>query len=179
MEHFLDTPRLTIQSLDPGDSVVLQRVFEAAGDYFLSITGRLAPDPDAAEREIASSVSTAGRKIVLLSLRGTGEAVGAIGWWEGNPEPDVALLGMLLVVPDHRGQRLAREALAGIEAALAAAGIQRMRTGVAAGDARVHQLLEALGFAPLDARTHISLDRGRMMIALFEKGLVMQESPGE
>jgi RimJ/RimL family protein N-acetyltransferase len=179
MEHFLDTPRVAIHHLAPGDEAVLQPVFEAAGDYFLSITGRPAPDPDAAEREIGSSSTTDGRHIALLSLRETGEPIGAIGWWEGNPEPDSAILGMLLIVPGRRGVGLAREALAGVEASLAASGIQRIRTGVAAGDTRIHALLGALGFSPLDSRTHVSLDRGRIMIAMFEKGLVVQESPGE
>jgi RimJ/RimL family protein N-acetyltransferase len=179
MEHFLDTPRLALRHLGPDDHQLLQGVFEAAGDYFLSITGRPAPNPDAAEREIGSSLSTSGRHIALISLPDGDTPIGAIGWWEGNPEPDVALLGMLLIVPDRRRQGFAREALAGVEAALSASGMRRMRTGVAAGDTRTHQILGALGFTPLDARTHISLDRGRMMIALFEKGLVIQDAPGE
>ncbi len=171
MEKILETPRLTIRALEIDDAVALQRVFEAAGDYFVSITGRPKPDADAAQREIRSSTTSPGRRIALLCRNGDAEAVGAIGWWEGNPEPDTALLGMLLVVPDRRGQGLAREALAAVEGALAASGIGRLRTGVGAGDTEKHDLLRALGFSPLDERTHISLDRGRMMISLFEKEL--------
>ena len=110
--HFLDTPRLALRHLGPDDHQLLQGVFEAAGDYFLSITGRPAPNPDAAEREIGSSLSTSGRHIALISLPDGDTPIGAIGWWEGNPEPDVALLGMLLIVPDRRRQGFAREALA-------------------------------------------------------------------
>lgn len=179
MEHYFDTPRLAVHDLGPDDAEVLQQVFEAAGDYFLSITGRPAPDAQAAEREISSCIATEGRRIGLISLRETGEPIGALGWWEANPEPDSALLGMLLVVPDRRGAGFAREALAGLETALAAAGCRRIRTGVGAGDTRTHELLGALGFTPLDARTHITLDRGRMMIALFQKGLAVPEPAGE
>lgn len=171
MEKILETPRLTMRTLVLDDAAALQRVFEAAGDYFLSITGRPKPDGDAAEREISSSASSPGREIALLCRRGDAEAVGAIGWWEGNPDPETALLGMLLITPDRRGQGLAREALAAVEGALAASGIRRLRTGVGAGDTAKHDLLRALGFAPLDERTHISLDRGRVMISLFEKEL--------
>lgn len=167
----LGSARLEIRLLESGDEAALQAVFEAAGDYFLSITGRPEPDADAAEREIRTCVSTPGRDVALVSPRGAGEPIGMLGWWRGSPEPDVALLGTLLVVPAYRGKGVAREALGALEGWLAGQGIRRLRTGVGAGDERVHALLRALGFEPLDQRTHVSLDRGRMMIALFEKGI--------
>lgn len=165
------TERLEARTLSPGNEAELQEVFAAAGDYFLSITGRPEPEPDAAEREIRSCAATPGRAVALLSLREENRAVGALGWWAGNPSPEIALVGMLLVIPDERGKGLAREALDGLAAWLAREGVQRLRTGVGAGDQRTHSLLHALGFAPLDQRTHVSLDRGRIMIALFERGI--------
>ena len=165
------TARLRARQPGPGDEESLQRVFEAAGDYFLSITGRPEPDPDAAARELRSAASTPGRAVALLSLREDERPVGALGWWKGNPEPDIALLGMILLVPDQRGTGLAREALDGLAAHLAEAGVTRLRTGVGAGDRRLHALLGSLGFSPLDERTHVSLDRGRIMLALFERGI--------
>ena len=163
------TERLEARALSPGDEAELQQVFEAAGDYFLAVMGRPEPDPDAAEREIRACAATPGRAIALLSLRDGGGPVGALGWWSGNPAPEVALVGTLLLVPGQRGRGLAREALDGLAARLAPDGIQRLRTGVGAGDQRTHALLRALGFQPLDQRTHISLDRGRVMLALFER----------
>jgi hypothetical protein len=58
-----------------------------------------------------------------------------------------------------------------LAAELAGRGLRRLRTGVGAGDTQKHALLGALGFHPLDARTHVDLDRGRVMLALFERPL--------
>jgi ribosomal protein S18 acetylase RimI-like enzyme len=149
----------------------LQAVFRAAGDHFTTVTGRPEPDRDAAEREVSSAGSVEGREVFLVRLRERGQAVGAIGWWEGHPEPDVALLGMLLVDSRRRREGLGREALTAVQQALRARGIRELRTGVGAGDTRRQDALRALGFAPLDERKHVSLDRGRVMIALFRKEL--------
>lgn len=165
------TARLRARALAGGDEETLQRVFEDAGDYFLTVTGRPEPDPDAAGREIRACEATPGREIALLALEASGEPVGAIGWWSGSPEPDLALLGMILLLPAERGKGLAREAVDGLAAWLGGEGIRRLRTGVGAGDERVHALLRGLGFSPLDQRKHVSLDRGRVMLALFEREL--------
>lgn len=173
-----ETPRLRLRSLERGDEALLQEVFAAAGDYFLSITGRAAPDPDAAAREIAAAGSIAGRRVALLEPCEAGEAVGALGWWEAHPEPDTALLGMLLVVPALRGTGLGREAIAGLEGWLRSRGVRRVRTAVGAGDAARHALLVALGFVALDQRRHVSLDRGRVMLAFFEKPVAGVDATG-
>lgn len=172
-EHLFTSPRLSARLLAPGDEAVLQEVFVAAGDYFLDLTGRPEPNDNAAEREIEATLTVPGRRVALLRL-GEGEegdAVGALGWWENHPEPDLALLGMVIVVPAHRGAGLAKEAVEALEGALAERGITRLRTGVGAGDTQKQALLRALGFAPMEERAHIDLDRGRVMIALFEKQL--------
>jgi RimJ/RimL family protein N-acetyltransferase len=169
-ENLFRSDRLQAKPLRPGDEAVLQTVFEAAGDYFLPITGRPAPDADAAEREIRSCEAVEGREAVVL-YADDGFAIGAIGWWEGSPEPDIALLGMILTVPDKRGVGLAREGLSALEHHLASRRITRLRTGVGAQDEQRQAFLRALGFTPMDERTHVSLDRGRMMISLFEKSL--------
>ncbi len=163
--------RLIARLLRPGDEPALQKVFEAAGDYFLRIIGRPAPEPDAAEREIRACAATPGREVALLSLIENGEAVGALGWWRGNPEPEVALLGILLIVPEHRGQGLAREAVAGLEGRLGGEGIGRLRTAVAAGDFPTHALLRALGFVQMSIRDHAALGLAGADLALFEKPL--------
>lgn len=170
-ETRIRSPRLLLRLLGPGDEEALQGVFRAAGDHFLSITGRPEPDPDAAAREIRGSAATPGRDVALVTLGEGGEPVGALGWWRGSPEPEAALLGMLMVVPAHRGKGIAREALGALEGWLAGQGIYRLRTGVGSGDRRAQEVLRALGFRELDERKHVSLDRGRVMIALFEKEL--------
>jgi RimJ/RimL family protein N-acetyltransferase len=165
----MESDRLAIRTLGPDDAERLQAVFRAAGDHFLTVTGRPEPEPDAAEREIRGSLATPGRDVAVFTMRDTGEDVGAAGWWRGSPEPDVALLGMLVIAPRHRGNGLAREALGALEVWLAGHGVRRIRSGVGSGDERAQAILRALGFAPLDERRHVALDRGRIMIALFEK----------
>ena len=156
----------------PGDQETLQAVFRGAGDHFTTVTGRPEPDPDAARRELESADRVAGREVFLIRLEEGGAPVGAAGWWAGHPEPEVALLGMLLIDRKHRRRGYAREALEGVERSLVELGIREIRTGVGAGDTRRQDVLRALGFEALDQRKHVSLDRGRVMIALFRKGLV-------
>jgi RimJ/RimL family protein N-acetyltransferase len=165
----MESDRLVIRTLGPDDVDRLQAVFHAAGDHFLTVTGRPEPEPDAAEREIRGSLATPGRDVALITLRDTGEDVGAAGWWRGSPEPDVALLGTLMVTPRHRRQGIAREALGALQVWLAGHGVRRIRSGVGSGDERAQAILRGLGFAPMDERRHVALDRGRIMIALFEK----------
>lgn len=168
---FPPTARLELRLLGPEDAPALQRVFAAAGDHFLGVTGRAEPDPDAAERELLGSAAAPGRGVALSTLRGTGEAVGALGWWAGSPEPDVALLGMLIVVPERRREGLAREALGALEGWLAGRGVRRLRTGVAARDRRAGEVLPALGFARMSIAEHQALGLDMAHLALWEKAL--------
>lgn len=165
------TQRLILQRLDAGMEAPLQEVFVAAGDHFTTVTGRPTPDPDAAQRELRSAEAVEGREVLLIRLREGREPLGAVGFWERHPEPTIALLGMLIVDRRRRGEGFGREALQGVENALRERGIGELRTGVGAGDANRQAVLRALGFEPLDERRHVSLDRGRVMIALFRKVL--------
>jgi GNAT superfamily N-acetyltransferase len=165
------TQRLEIRRLAPGDEVRLQAVFEGAGDHFVAVTGRPHPAPDAAEREIGECARTPGREVALRVSRESGEDVGAAGWWVGNPAPEVALLGMLLVTHPHRRRGVAREALGGLEARLRAEGVSRLRSAVAAGDRRAGEILRGLGFAPLEQR-HAGFQHGRVRLGVFERALV-------
>ena len=167
----IETPRLLLRLLGPEDAEALQRVFREAGDYFLGVTGRPEPDPDAAERELQGCAATPGRDVALASLRGTGEPAGVLGWWRGSPDPDVALLGMLLVVPGERGKGIAREALGALEGWLAGEGIRRLRTGVSARDRRAAAVLPALGFERMSIRDHQALGLDMAHLTLWEKGI--------
>lgn len=165
------TDRLVARAVTPAEQALLQWVFERCGDFFQPITGRPAPDADAAEREVGSCAATPGREVAVLVREETGEPVGALGWWQGNPDPETTLLGMLMVVPAERKRGIAREAIDGLAAWASGRGIRRLRTGVAAQATATHALLRSLGFEPLDQRTHVSVDRGRMMIALFDRAV--------
>ncbi|MBV9774158.1 MAG: GNAT family N-acetyltransferase [Gemmatimonadetes bacterium] len=166
-----DTLRLALRVLGPEDAPGLQRVFAASGDYFLPLTGRPEPDPDAAERELRGGAGTPGRDVALVTLRESGEPVGALGWWRGNPGPDQALLGMLLVVPEQRGRGIAREALDALEGWLAGGGIRSLRTSVGLRDYRSQEVLAALGFARMSIRDHQALGLQGATLSLWEKQL--------
>lgn len=166
-----ESGRLTAQLLGAGNEALLQLVFEQAGDYFLRVKGTRHPDTDAAERELAACAATPGREIALLTHRASGDPVGVLGWWRGNPEPEVALLGMLMMVPAHRGEGLGREAVQGLEGWLAPQGIHRLRTAVPASAFQEHRLLRALGFEQLPIREHVALGLAGSHLALFEKGI--------
>jgi GNAT superfamily N-acetyltransferase len=107
----------------------------------------------------------------VLSARDSGEPVGVIGWWSGNPTAETALLGMLMMTPDRRGAGLAREAVVGLERWLADRGITRMRTAVGAKAFAEHRLLRALGFELLPVREHTALGMAGSHLMLWEKSI--------
>lgn len=167
-----------LRLIGPEDSADLQAVFEGAGDYFLRVTGRPTPAADAAERELSSAASTVGREVALIvpanGRNADGKApraLGALGWWSGHPEPEVALIGMLMILPEERGRGFARAALAALEGRLRESGIVRLRTAVGVDDHQSRAFIEAVGFASLDRRSRVDVDSGRLRIAFFEKAL--------
>lgn len=185
-----------LREVDAGSVAELQTVFEGAGDYFLRVMGRPEPSPDAAGREARSAASTPGRGVALIvavekdgemdtdatggpgprngagdGAPAQGASVGAIGWWAGHPEPELALLGMLMVVREERGRGRARAALERLEERLRGEGITRLRTAIGAEDGESRAFVEALGFASTEERTRVDTDSGRLRIAFFEKAL--------
>ncbi len=167
----IDTPRLAIRVLAPDEAPRLQAVLEAAPDHFQALSGRPRPAPDSARQELAASAAQPGRAAAVVTLRETGEDVGALAWWEGNPSPDRALLGMVLVVPTHRKQGIAREALAGLEGWLAGRGMHALRTAFARRRYAVHPVVKALGFREMSIAEHTKLGLAGAGMSLWEKGI--------
>jgi GNAT superfamily N-acetyltransferase len=165
----LESPRLILRALRPGDEARLQAVFDAAPDWHAAL-GRPA-DPKAAAAEVGASASAAGRQVAVLTLRETGYDVGAVGWWGEKPEPGVALLGTLLVVPAHRGLGLAREALAALEGWLAADGTRELRTAFPRRLLPLHPLVTALGFREMSIAEHQKLGMAGAGTSLWSKPL--------
>jgi len=169
-DPIITSPRLVIRPLGPDDAERLQAVFEAAPDHFTVVAGAAGPEPGSAAGEIREAAARPGREVALISLRDGGD-VGAIGWWAGNPEPDVALLGMIVVVPSERGAGVAAEALGALEGWLAARGMRRLRTAFQRRRLAIHPVVRALGFAEMSIREHTSLGIGGAGISLWEKGI--------
>jgi GNAT superfamily N-acetyltransferase len=165
----IETARLVIRSLEPGEEERLRRVFQACADHFAALLGQGGPAADAAAQELRACAATPGRQVAALALAETGEDAGAVGWWAGNPEPDRALLGMLMIDPAHRGQGLAREALEGVEVWLAGRGIRALRTAFERRRLAVHPVVKALGFREMSIRDHAALGLGGAGISLWEK----------
>ncbi|HYH81792.1 MAG TPA: GNAT family N-acetyltransferase [Longimicrobium sp.] len=165
----IESPRLLIRALRPGDEARLQAVFAAAPDWHLA-TGR-PEDPNAAAHEIAGSAADPGRAVAVLTLREGGEDVGAIGWWLNRPEPGMALLGTLVVASAHRGQGLAREALDALEAWLSAAGVAELRTAFPRRLFPLHSLVKSLGFLEMSIAEHQKLGLPGAGTALWQKAL--------
>lgn len=165
----IETRRLAIRALGDGDENRLQRVFEACADHFRVLMGQAGPAPDAAAQELAACRATPGRQVAVLTLVDSGRDVGAIGWWAGNPEPDRALLGMLMIDPEHRKQGLAREALEAVEVWLAGRGIAAMRTAFQRRRFAVHPIVQALGFREMSIAEHAMLGLAGAGISLWEK----------
>jgi GNAT superfamily N-acetyltransferase len=165
----LETDRLVLRTLRSADEARLQAIFEACADHFANLLGQRGPAPDAARAELASCAATPGREVALLTLAETGEDVGAIGWWEGNPSADRALLGMLMMVPARRGEGLAREALGALEVWLRGRGIVALRTAFQRRRLSIHPLVKSLGFRELSIREHTLLGLGGAGVSLWEK----------
>lgn len=164
----LETDRLLLHTLRAGEEARLQRVFEVCADHFALLTGQPV-SPGAAAGEMAACASTPGRGVAVLTRADTGEDVGAVGWWLGNPEPDRALLGMLMVHPSHRRQGLAREALEALEVWLRGRGIRALRTAFQRRRLAVHPVVRALGFTEMSIAEHALLGLGGVGVSLWEK----------
>ncbi|HLL83711.1 MAG TPA: GNAT family N-acetyltransferase [Longimicrobium sp.] len=161
--------RLVIRPLGLDDAPRLQAVFEATPDHFAVVAGQAAT-PESAAHELRESAARPGREVALISLA-DGTDAGALGWWAAHPEPDVALLGMILVAPAHRGAGVAREALSALEARLAAQGIRRLRTAFQRRRLAIHPVVKALGFAEMSIREHTRLGLAGASISLWEKAI--------
>lgn len=167
--QIIESERLIIQPLGAGTAPLLQHVFEAASDAFPAMTGTPEPAPDAALREVASAGATPGRSIALLTLRESGEPVGALGWWEKNPDAETALVGLMLITPGQRRKGLAREALAALEEQLKARGTTTVRTAIRTTNLAAQPVLRALGFELLSIRDHAKHGLGISGTLLWEK----------
>ncbi len=165
----IESPRLRIRTLRPGDEPRLQAVFDAAPGWAIA-TGRPA-DPHAAAHEVAASAKEPGRAIAVFSLAGTGEDVGVLGWWLHRPETGMALLGTLVVANAHRSQGLAHEALAALEGWLVEMGVTELRTAFPRRVLPLHPLVKALGFREMSIAEHQKLGLPGAGTSLWHKPL--------
>jgi GNAT superfamily N-acetyltransferase len=165
------TERLVVRVLTPEEAPRLQTVYEGAVDYFRVLTDADEVSPDTALVELRQCAAQPGRAAAVVSLA-DGTDVGALGWWAGRPAAEVALLGMVVVLPSHRGQGIAHEVLEALQRWLAEQGVTQLRTAIPyRRSAKVRDLLEALGFVPMSIAEHTRMGMAGAGIALWEKPL--------
>jgi GNAT superfamily N-acetyltransferase len=165
------TDRLAVVPLTLAEAPRLQAVYEGAADYFKVLADVDEVDPETARHELSQGAAQPGRTAAVITLD-DGTDVGALGWWAGRPSAEVALLGMIVVLPPHRGAGIAREALAGLQSWLAGQGVTELRTAIPyARLSGVRDLLSGLGFFPMSIAEHTRLGMAGAGISLWEKPL--------
>ncbi|AXB42774.1 GNAT family N-acetyltransferase [Amycolatopsis albispora] len=107
-----------------------------------------------------------------------GRLVAAADLLEGYPDARTAVLGMLVVDPDRRGQGLGTGLLLGLGAELAGRDIERMRVDChVAENARAVTLLARLGFTEV-SREEITVAAGQNRTrVLWAAGLPLRVQP--
>jgi ribosomal protein S18 acetylase RimI-like enzyme len=125
-------------------------------------------DADAAARdEVRAAAAEPAREVALLVAEGAPR--GALGWWRGNPEPGVALLGFLVVPSGERRRGWGSLALELLLARLRAAGTHSVRTAVPATDYGAHGFLRSRGFTEMSIRDHVAMGPAGLNLLLFAR----------
>lgn len=101
-------PPLTLRPLELSAAPAIQAVYEASDDYFLLVSGYPAA-PEQAEHDLAESARDDGR--FLLGIHLEHEMVGVIDLRLAQPGPFDVQLGLILLAPASRRQKLGSWAL--------------------------------------------------------------------
>lgn len=140
------TARLEVAEVTRATAGALQACLDGSPGYFERTEGAPA-GADAAERLLDEAEADPLRRLYLFTLRIGGLPAALLDLWLDQPEPGTAHLGLLLVREALQGRGLGREAMAALEAALAAAGSGLLRLSVADENREVEGFWERLGYA--------------------------------
>jgi GNAT superfamily N-acetyltransferase len=138
--------RLEVAEATLADAAALQRCLEGAPDYHQRTDGAPAA-PGAAAHLLHEAEADPLRRVFLLTLRSGALPAGLLDLWLDQPEPGTAHLGLLLLREPLHGRGLGRELVAGLETALAGAGVSLLRLSVGDENAEAHAFWGALDFA--------------------------------
>ena len=106
-------PPLTLRPLSPTDAPALQAVYQASADFFLACRGA-PPDPGQAEADLAAAAAEDGRYLLGITLHET--MIGVVDLLLASPGPYEVRIGLILMEPSYRRQRLGSWALRILEA---------------------------------------------------------------
>jgi ribosomal protein S18 acetylase RimI-like enzyme len=157
-----DTPRLAVSEASREIQGALQACLDGCPDY-VDRTEAVGAGRETADHLLEEAEADPQRRVYLFSLRRGGVPTALLDLWLDQPEPGTAHLGLLLVREALQGHGLGREAVATLEAALAAAGYVTLRLSVTDENREVAGFWTRLGFATVGR-----LDGG---VTLFEKPL--------
>jgi GNAT superfamily N-acetyltransferase len=108
----VDLPGYTVRRLKPDDAVILQRLWDRCSDYVEIVEGK-GVSPTAAE-ELFQSLPPGGsfsNKLVAGIFHREGEIGGVLEGMRHYPEENIWWIGLLLLAPDMRNQRVGRSLL--------------------------------------------------------------------
>lgn len=112
------------------DTDCIQKIFEKSPQYFLRISGNIAPQ-DAAESTLSSLPPgiSKDKKHVLL-VKKNGDAIGVIDLINGYPEAAVAFIGLLILREDIQGSGVGRKTYEELEMLIRTFHCKKIRLAV-------------------------------------------------
>jgi GNAT superfamily N-acetyltransferase len=142
------TPRLDVFEATRASAPELQACLDGCPGYFERSGGAPAAAAEA-DHLLDEAEADPQRRLYLFTLKRGGVAAALLDLCLDQPGPGTAHLGLLLVREALQGQGLGREAMAALEAALAAAGYDTLRLSVTDENREVDGFWEELGFVPV------------------------------
>jgi RimJ/RimL family protein N-acetyltransferase len=144
--HILDTERLRLRTLAPGDAAVYLKVVNVPA--FIEFIGdRGIRTEDAARKAIADGPvamqETLGHSLYLVERKEDGAAIGMCGLIKRETLPDVDIGYAYL--PEYGGKGYATEAAAGVLAYAPGIGIRRLLAITSPGNAASNAVLKKIG----------------------------------
>jgi RimJ/RimL family protein N-acetyltransferase len=152
----IETERLVLEPVADGDLAELHAVYASNPEYLAMTEGPPGElgryDLGMLERDVAIARLTPGRQLLMVRLGATGAIVGLLDWVDESSSDGYPWLGLVLVHADHKREGLATEAIEGLLAELANAGVEAIRAGVLPGNEAGEGLTAALGFEVVEER---------------------------
>ncbi len=162
-------PDLRLVPLAVEDKARLQRVYEAGADYFQEV-GEVDIPPKMAERTLLEAEALPGRHI--MGIFSGDDLIGVLDFRLRYPAADTAYLGLILVVPEKRGQGYGSQALDMWETWLdVQTPIKRVRLGVAAHNRRAIRFWLRRGYRMTGEFRRIVVGASAPRILFMEKWL--------
>jgi len=159
-------PSIRLRPLTATDADALQRVYDAAADYFLGLLARK-PNFGEASRDIQSAIMEPNRHI--LGVEYDGALIGLLDVRLHFPEENVAQIGLLLLAEKQRNQGLGTWALRMFEAWLRRdTPIRVVRLNVAASNRDAHRFWQREGyrFSGEASRIDLATHSPRMLVMI-------------